>query len=190
MQRFRQISILFVFFIATSISAVSADIKAKFPSSVEAKNQKLVLNGSGVRNKYWIDLFTGGLYLKEKSKDAAKIINANELMAIKIQVTSDVITASRLEKNMRSEFDRITKGKIAPYKDRIELLVKAFKEDVQLGDIFDLIYDPATGLSIYKNDKLAASVQGLDFKEALFSIWLGNDPADENLKKGMLGYSQ
>jgi len=171
------------------MSAAPAEIKAKFPTFVEAKNQKLILNGSGVRNKYLIDLFTGGLYLKEKSKDADKIINANELMSIKIEVTSDVITASRLEKNMRSEFDRITKGKIAPYKERIELLVKAFKEDVQLGDTFDLVYDPLTGLSIYKNNKVHATVQGLDFKKMLFSIWLGNDPSDETLKKGMLGYS-
>ena len=33
----------------------------------------------------------------------------------------------------------------------------------------------------------AHSSKGLEFKKALFSIWLGNVPADANLKEGMLG---
>jgi hypothetical protein len=31
------------------------------------------------------------------------------------------------------------------------------------------------------------TIAGYDFKKSLFSIWLGSKPADENLKKGMLG---
>jgi len=27
----------------------------------------------------------------------------------------------------------------------------------------------------------------MEFKKALFGIWLGEEPADENLKQGMLG---
>ena len=30
-------------------------------------------------------------------------------------------------------------------------------------------------------------VKGVEFKKALFSIWLGSTPADATLKKGMLG---
>jgi hypothetical protein len=159
----------------------------KFPGSYKAKNQQLVLNGTGVRQKFMIDLFTGGLYLKSKCTDGNKIVNANELMAIKIQVTSDVITSKRLEDNMRSEFKRVTNGNLGPYKARIEELVKAFKEDVNIGDTFDLVYDPIEGLKIYKNNHLKTQVAGLDFKQMVFSTWLGNDPADKDLKKGMLG---
>ena len=31
------------------------------------------------------------------------------------------------------------------------------------------------------------TIEGLDFKKALFGIWLGNKPADDDLKAGMLG---
>jgi len=31
------------------------------------------------------------------------------------------------------------------------------------------------------------TVKGLDFKKALFAIWLGKKPADSGLKDGMLG---
>jgi hypothetical protein len=30
-------------------------------------------------------------------------------------------------------------------------------------------------------------VEGKDFADALFSVWLGKDPADDDLKAGMLG---
>lgn len=161
---------------------------APMPSAINSNHQKLILNGTGVRNKFSIDLFTGGLYLKQKSKDAEKIILADELMSFKLEVTSDLITGKRLEKNMRSEFERVTNGQIAPYADRIEVLVRALRENLQKGDVFDLVYEPHAGLNIYKNKKLKASIEGLDFKRMLFTIWLGADPADENLKKGMLGY--
>jgi hypothetical protein len=38
-----------------------------------------------------------------------------------------------------------------------------------------------------KGAKKGTIIQGVDFKKALFSIWLGDQPADKNLKKGMLG---
>ena len=31
------------------------------------------------------------------------------------------------------------------------------------------------------------TIRGLDFKKALFAIWLGEKPADNSLKQGMLG---
>ena len=39
---------------------------------------------------------------------------------------------------------------------------------------------------VYKNGKEVGVVEGLDFKKALFAIWLGEDPADDDLKEAML----
>ena len=38
-----------------------------------------------------------------------------------------------------------------------------------------------------KNGVKKGTIEGLDFKKALFGIWLGNKPADDDLKDGMLG---
>ena len=50
-----------------------------------------------------------------------------------------------------------------------------------------MIYVPEKGVLIYKNNKDMGIMPGLDFKQALFGIWLCNKPADKDLKKGMLG---
>ena len=36
-------------------------------------------------------------------------------------------------------------------------------------------------------EKKKGVIEGYDFKKALFGIWLGDNPADEGLKEGLLG---
>ena len=61
------------------------------------------------------------------------------------------------------------------------------KSPIAEGDVFDIVYVPGTGVESYKNGKLQSTIKGLDFKKALFGIWLSKKPADVNLKKAMLG---
>lgn len=187
MSRIKFLTALLMLFMQVQTWAGTRTFEGTMPLDLKVNEQNLVLNGSGIRHKYWFDLFIGGLYLKEKSTDARKIIEADEYMAIRIEVVSEMITAKRLEEGMRSEFKRVTNGNTREFDARIEQLVKAFREDVKIGDMYDLIYTPGIGFKIYKNNKLKSHTQGLDFKRLLFTIWLGEDPADEGLKKGMLG---
>ncbi|MBO9703855.1 MAG: chalcone isomerase family protein [Sporocytophaga sp.] len=181
------ILVLLVCSIVPQAQSKGKDNKMPDNLNISAEKQQLVLNGWGVRRKFCMDLFEGGLYLKERSKDANKIIQADEPMSIRIHVVSDLITSKRLEENMRSEFDRVTNGNWGTNKANIETVMNAFKEDVNNGDVFDLVYLPGIGLRIYKNNKEQALVKSLDFKKLLYSIWLGNDPQDAKLKKGMMG---
>ena len=85
-------------------------------------------------------------------------------------------------------FKKSTGGNTTPLKDKIEKFKNSFSDEIKKGDVFDIVY---TGekISVYKNNTLKSEIEGLDFKKAVFGIWLGNDPADSNLKDGMLGKS-
>jgi len=50
-----------------------------------------------------------------------------------------------------------------------------------------MAYVPGQGVQVSKNGELKTLVPGLAFKEALFGIWLGKEPADDDLKDDMLG---
>ena len=80
-----------------------------------------------------------------------------------------------------------TNGNTAPYKDNIDTFISVFKDNIKIGDVYDIIYTPEEGTKVYKNKELKSTVKGLDFKKVLFGIWLGNKPADKDLKTGMLG---
>ena len=158
------------------------------PNVMKVEGEYLKMNGGGIREKMWIDLYVGVLYLQNKTSDPNKIMEADEPMAIKMRIISGMVSNSKLEDAVRDGMDKSTGGNVGPYKERLDKLIKqGFSEDVVDGDIFDLVYVPGKGTSLIKNNKTLVTVEGLDFKKALFGVWLCDDPADESLKKKMLG---
>ena len=63
------------------------------PNSFTAGKDILALNRGGIREKFWMDMYVGGLYLTAKNKDAATIVSANSSMAIKIHIVSSLISS-------------------------------------------------------------------------------------------------
>jgi hypothetical protein len=158
------------------------------PATIKAGDMDISLNGGGVRKKLFFKLYTGGLYLEEKTGDASKIINTDKGMAVKLQITSSMISSENMSEAINEGFAKSTKNNTAPLKNKIAQFVATFgKEEIVEGNIFDIVYVPGTGVESYKNGKLQSTIDGMDFKKALFGIWLCDEPADEDLKKGMLG---
>jgi hypothetical protein len=69
----------------------------------------------------------------------------------------------------------------------IEQFYALFSESALKGDRYEMNYVPGTGTRVSKNGSLLGTIQGKEFSSALLEIWLGNHPADKQLKKGMLG---
>ena len=158
------------------------------PNVVKTNGKYLKINGGGVREKMFLDLYVGVLYLEEKSSDASTIINADKSMAIKMRIISGMVSKDNMEEAIREGFDKSTGGRVDAIKDKINSLIeKGFAGEIVKGDVFDLIYTPGKGTSLIKNNKELVTISGLDFKKALFGIWLCDKPADANLKKKMLG---
>jgi len=157
------------------------------PESFKAGDAALVLNGAGVRTKLAISIYVGGLYLKERSTDAGRIIGADEPMSIRLHIVSGLITPKDFEEATRDGFNRSTGGSLAPIRERMEKFIAVFREGIAKNDVYDIAYVPGKGVSVYKNGALKTTASGLDFKRALFGIWLGPRAANPKLRKGMLG---
>ncbi len=179
-----------LFFALILVVSAQAQIKigaATLPQTVTFNSESLVFNGGGLREKFFIDIYAGGLYLKKKSDKASTIAQADETMAIKLHIVSGLMSRSKMEGALRDGFDKSTNGNIAPIKDKIEKFIGFIKEEIEKGQIYDIVYEKGKGSVIYKDGVEKGYVEGLDFKKALFNIWLGSNPADKGLKKEMLG---
>ena len=165
----------------TTISGVKVDAK------LAIDGQDLVLNGAGLREKLWIDLYVGSLYLPQKSTNANDIMNSAEGAAIKLNIVSGMITSEKMINAVNEGFENATGGKTAPLKAKIDKFKGFFKDVINKKDVFIIVYVPNEGVSVYKNGTKKGTIEGMDFKKALFGIWLGNNPADDDLKAGMLG---
>ena len=182
------ISTLPRFFLLSALLALFAlPVQAGLPKTLELDGSNLVLNGKGVRKKMFMSLYDGGLYLQSKSSNAAAIIAADEPMAIRLDITSGMITSENMEEALLEGMENSTGGKMAPLKEYTDAFMSAFKEKINEGDIFDIAYKPGKGIDTYKNGTFLKTIDGgMPFKKAIFGIWLGDKPADKNLKKGML----
>lgn len=149
-------------------------------------NQELVLNGAGVRSKFFVNAYVAALYLPAADQDANRIVAADEPMAIRLYITSGMINAKRMSESTRDGFVRSTGGNTAPIEKEIETLISAFAEEVKEGDVFDMVYQPAAGVTVYRNGEAKAQVPGLQFKQALFGIWLSEDAIQSSLRKALV----
>lgn len=165
----------------TTISGVKLD------ETITVEGKKLVLNGAGIREKWWIDLYVGSLYLPQKSKNGTEVVNSSETAAIKLDVVSGMISSEKMMGALDEGFEKSTNNNVAPLKDKIEKFKTFFKDKFKKGDSFTIANVSGTGIVVYKNGTKKGSIEGLDFKKALFGIWLSNNPADKDLKKSMLG---
>lgn len=164
-----------------------ADGELNIPATLVANNTQLVLNGQGARTKLMLKLYTASLYLVAKNADADAIIEADEPMAIRLDVTSSMVTPQRMEKATREGFDAATGGDLVSLAPRIERFVNVVRAGIGEGDAVELTYIPGTGTVMSRNGAKGETIEGLDFKSALFAIWLGKKPVQKKLKSALLG---
>lgn len=155
--------------------------------TIQVAEQSLALNGTGIRSKFFLNIYIGALYLNEKSSDAAKLIAADEAMTIRLYITSSLIDGEKMSEATLDGFVKSTDGNLGPIQKEVESLIGAFRDAVEDNDVFDLQYVPGTGVSVVRNGETKVVVPGLEFKKALFGIWLSEDPVQDDLKEGMLG---
>jgi hypothetical protein len=161
--------------------------KVELPDSLMAGTNELLLNGAGFRKKLFIKVYAAGLYLKEKQTDPQQIIDADAPMAIRMHFVYSEVSGKKLVEAWNEGFVNGTGGNIAPIKTEIDTFNAYFSQEAKKNDIYDIIYVPEQGISVYIKGELKGTIKGLDFKKAVFSIWLGEKPADSSLKKKMLG---
>jgi hypothetical protein len=157
----------------------------KFPTSVEVGNATLEINGGGIREKYWIDLYAAALYVSKKTDDPGKIIYSNDEQAIHIKIISSSVTRERFIESTTEGFKNAGHGKATD--SEIKKFMGFFSDEFKIGDKINLEYIPEKGTVVKKNGTVKGTITGLDFKKCLFAIWLGSKPASADLKQGMLG---
>jgi hypothetical protein len=157
----------------------------KFPTSTEVGKATVELNGGGIREKYFLDLYAAALYLTKKTDDPGKIIYGDSEQAIHIKIISSMVTKEKFIESVNEGFENAGHGKATSAE--IKKFVSFLSDEFKVGDKIHLEYVPEKGTTVKKNGSVKGTIPGLDFKKALFAIWLGSKPASADLKKGMLG---
>ncbi len=183
--------LIFIFVSASAQNFIELD-GVKIPTTLKIiednTKTKLILNGCGIRDKMWISLYVQALYLIEKSSDAIGILNDNSTMAIKLHVTSSLITRQKLVDGLRDGIKKSLTGKMVDIQEQLNLFNSYLYKPIKENDVYDFIYNSSNeNLTVYINDEKIGIITGFAFKRAFFGIWLEEKCADKTLKKRLLG---
>lgn len=156
-----------------------------YPDSIQVKNRKLDLKGAALlRYMVFIKAYIGALYLPsgisgaEALSDIPKHLVLEYRVSIKAQGFAEATTLY-MEKNVDpATFERL--------KPRLKTLNGLYR-DVKAGDRYALTYIPGSGTELSLNGIHQGLIPGYDFAFALFSVWLGANPIDEDFRDTLLG---
>ena len=151
----------------------------------------LILNGVGTRYfALFFKVYVAGLYLPEKTDKAQTAIDMPGPKMIHLVMLRDV-GSSTLSKKLTEDLDNnISPQELSKLSPSIARMNKLFDEraDLKTGDVINLKYMPSQGTTIEINGSaVGAPFDDPKFFIALEKVWLGKNPAEERLKKALLG---
>ncbi|MDH5407170.1 MAG: chalcone isomerase family protein [Gammaproteobacteria bacterium] len=150
-------------------------------------NDQISLNGAGVRTKFVFNIYVGALYLKKKSDKVDAILKMPGQKRIAMHFLYEEVAKEKLVDGWIDGFKNNNNAEtFKALQERLNQFNKLFVT-MKKGDVIYLDYLPGIGTEVRFNDDLKGMIPGEDFFQALLKVWLGENPADDSLKRGMLG---
>ena len=179
------IAVFAALFAATALAAEVGGVKLGDKASVGG--QELVLNGGAVRTKAIFKVYVGSLYLPAKAGDLAGVL-AKGPRRIQMNLLRDLSADQLLDALNDGLKDNTTEAELAAIKaqqTQLATIMKSFGE-VKEGNVVTLDFvEGATVVTL--NGTAKGTIPGEAFNRARTRIWLGDKPAQADLKKAMLG---
>lgn len=181
----RILSVATVLSLIASISIAGEVAGVKMPDVTTIEGKTLKLNGVGLRKKMMFKVYVAGLYVESTSKDAAAVISADAVKSIQLHILRS-LKGSQVTEAISEGFERNSKAQIGALKARLDKL-NTMIPDVVEGDEIVMTYSPGKGTVVSAKGVEKGVIEGKDFADALFAVWLGANPVQEDLKKALLG---
>ncbi len=157
------------------------------PESIALEGRPLVLNGAGVRKKFFFDIYVAALYLPERSRSAPEILDAKAPWRMVMHFLYEKVEKRKLadawEAGFAANLDAEDKARMQPRLDRF----KALFPDLSRGREVWLDHLPGRGVRVTLDGRVLGTIEGADFARALLSVWLGPAPVTRALKDALLG---
>lgn len=150
-------------------------------------DESLTLNGAGIRSKFFVKVYVGALYMKNTTHDAQQALNSAGPKSMQMFILYKEIAAEKITKGWDDGIeDNLSKAEQKKVADQLKAFNALFP-DLHAGDRVDIDFIPGQGTSLTINKNKLGQIEGDDFFTALLTVWLGQDPADSDLKDGLLG---
>jgi len=146
----------------------------------------LLLNGAGIRRKLFFKIYVAGLYLPSRQTSTRAVLDLPGPKRVRMHFLYKEVEKDKLvtgwQEGFENNLDSASLAQLAPRLAKFNQLFRSMRRD----DVIDLDYQPNEGTRVIVNGELQGNIDGADFYNALLQVWLGEQPADADLKTALL----
>ncbi|MDD2539628.1 MAG: chalcone isomerase family protein [Desulfuromonadaceae bacterium] len=164
---------------AMEVSGVRVD------QSVMVHGQQLKLNGYGIRKKFFFKIYIGSLYASRHLSNYTDAVQDTGNKLIRMNFLYAKVDKGKITEAFKEGFVNNSPDMAASVE--AQKFLALFTTDFSRCDVVDLIIGADGSVSASHNGTALGSIQSPKLARAVLAIYLGEKPADESLKKGMLG---
>lgn len=158
------------------------------PADVEIAGEKLQLNGYGIRKKFvFVKVYVGSLFTSAKASAPEEILALPGNKLIRMDFLYSKVDKKKIIDAFAEGFEKNSPQLVAT--PEVRQFLALFKNDFIEGDTVDLELTGDGKVTARHNGKDLGSIQSKGLVDGILLIYLGAQPADADMKAGMLGKS-
>ncbi len=185
-------TVVAILLLGASLQASALEVEGvKLADTMQVEKATLQLNGAGLRSIFGlIKVYVAALYLDGKKTTAEAVMSDSGAKRVELHVVADEASSERFLNGLRKGIEKnCSEAEMAALRERVDAFVKAFDpiKTARNGDVIAFDWLPGLGTRISMNGKELARIEGEDFYRALLSVWMGEHPVTDSLKKELLG---
>jgi hypothetical protein len=174
-----------------SLPALATEVAGvKLEDRIKLGTAELALNGAGVRTKAFFKVYAIGLYLPEKKSAADAVLALKGAKRIHIVTLRDLSAqqfVDALVEQINKNHSEAELAALKPALDEFKATLLALNAAPE-GTAIAIDFAPDAGTRLAANGQAKGkAIPGDEFYRALLRIWLGEKPAQADLKEALLG---
>ncbi|BAL23597.1 chalcone isomerase family protein [Azoarcus sp. KH32C] len=186
----RSVALLFLVFWACGAQATTDVAGIGFDDATTVAGQSLALNGAGLRTRMVFKVYAIGLYLPQRAGNLAAILSAPGAKRIRLVTLRDLDAeqfVGGLLEGLKKNHTPQELASLQPSIDAFRNIMLSLKETPKGTQVLlDSIPGSGTRLTV-GGTRRGDDIPNEGFYPALLRIWLGEHPADDELKQALLG---
>lgn len=173
-------------FLLLSVNAYAVEVSGvNVAPSISVNDRTLALNGYGVRKKFFFKVYVGALYTAKQVSSPEELLRNPDDKLIRMHFLHGKVEKEKITGAFAEGFANNAPD-VAASADA-KAFLSFFPADFMKGDVVDLVLGADGTVVARHNGKVLGTLRSAKLVNGILLIYVGPKPADESLKKGMLG---
>ena len=173
---------------AFALEAAEVD-GVKIDDTTRVANADLTLNGAGLRKRAFFKVYAMGLYVPQKTNNAAALMEQPGPKRVAIHMLRNVSADAFIEalsEGIRANHPEAEAKALEPRVKELGAIMSGVGE-AKKGMAIQLDWTGSETQVLIQGKPTGKPIAGADFYRALLRVWLGDKPVQDDLKKALLG---